>query len=196
MIYINEWLPNPTGPDNCVNCGKGGEFIELYNGGAQVVGLGGWMIKTESGKKFSLSGHRIAPHGYTLLKRSETKLSLRNTDGGLTLYGAEGRLIDRAQFLGSAPEGKSFSRVDHGTAETTHFAFVGPTPGAPNETVSTAIRAKEYPLNVPLNAPLSPMVFGAIVAGTAALLVGLIMYVIHSHEDVAKLLFGGDDGVW
>jgi hypothetical protein len=186
VVFINEWLPNPTGPD------VAREFIELYNDGAQPVGLGGWAIKTENGKKFSLSGRGIVARGYLVLKRSETKLSLRNESGGISLYDAKGVLVDQARFLGSAPEGKSFSRVDYGAEKIEHFTFVDPTPGVANKTVNTAIAVQEYPRGVPLNRRLESSEFLAIMVGTAAVLAGLIIYVLKANEDLSELFFGRD----
>lgn len=186
MVYINEWLPNPTGADAM------GEFIELYNNGGAVVNLSGWIIKTENGKKFSLAGRSISAHGYLVLKRSVTKLSLRNTDGGLSLYDARGILIDHGDFSGDAFEGKSFSRVDRGTGLVEHYAFVSPTPGAQNKTVNVTVAIREYPAGVRLNVQFTSAEFFAIMMGTAILLAGLILYVAKSHEDLSNLFFGRD----
>lgn len=187
MVFINEWLPNPVGVD------AAGEFIELYNSGGAAVILNGWALKTENGKKFSLVGWSIPARRYLLLKRSVTKLSLRNSDGGLALYSPNGALVDRANFLGSALEGKSFSRADYGTGPEQHFVFADPTPGALNKTVSAAIVVRNYPTGVPLNHRLESSGFFAIIMGVAALLTGLIVYVAKTHEDLSELFFGGDE---
>ena len=79
MIFINEWLPNPTGAD------VKNEFIELYNNSAVPVNLRGWILKTESGKKSTLSGV-IGSKEYLVFKKTETKLTLKNVDGSLSLY--------------------------------------------------------------------------------------------------------------
>jgi len=183
MIFLNEWLPNPTGAD------AAGEFIELYNSGGATVNLNGWALATEKGKKFSLTGRSIPAHGYLVLKRSSTKLSLRNTDGGLSLYDARGIRTDYGNFDGSAPEGKSFSRVDHGTGPAEHFTFVYPTPGAQNKTVNVAVAFRTYPAGIPLGARFTSGEFSAIMMGTAILLAGLILYVAKSHEDLSNLFF-------
>ena len=106
MVFLNEWLPNPTGSDTK------GEFIELWNGGSSPVNLNGWILQADGKKKFRLFG-TIKADGYLLLPRSETKLSLKNTDGKLVLFDAAGRLADQPAFEGSAPEGKSFNRVSY-----------------------------------------------------------------------------------
>ncbi len=161
MLYINEWLPNPVGND------ASGEFIELYNSGAGVVSLGGYALGDGAKKTFSLAGYNIPPGGYLVLKHAQDKLSLKNTDGEVLLYGPDGRAVDRANFAGAAPEGKSFSRVDYGTAPIAHFAFEYPTPSVANKTVDTTVHANSYPLGVPLSAQLSPGGFILLMFGTA-----------------------------
>ncbi len=169
-----------------------GEFAELYNSGSVAISLSGWILKTENGKKFSLAGRSVPAHGYLLLPRSTTKLPLRNTDGGLFLYGPGGALVDSGNFLGTAPEGQSFSRIDYRTGPAQHFAFVDPTPGAPNKTMGAAIAVNEYPRGIPLSRPLENSQFFAIMMGTAALITGLLIYVIRSNEDLSKLFLEGD----
>lgn len=121
MVLINEFLPNPIGED------KIGEFIELYNGGFNPISLSGHFLRDESGKTFYLSG-MLGPKEYLNLPRSLTKIAINNSDETLFLYDAEGRLLDKAAFLGSAKEGGSFSRVGE------VFLFTEtPTPGIPNK---------------------------------------------------------------
>lgn len=187
MVYLNEWLPNPVGVDTT------GEWVELYNSGAAAADMRGWVLETESGKKFLFAKGSVPAHGYLLAKRSVTKLALRNTDGGLLLYNTAGMLVDEGVFQGSAPVGQSFSRVDYGTGPEQHFAFVDPTPGAANKTVSAAVAVSNYPMDVPLNHRFTSSAFFAIMMGTAALVAGLIIYVIKTHEDLPQLFFGGDE---
>lgn len=189
MIYINEWLPNPAGTDG------DNEFIELYNSGSTPVDLSGWGIVTEKGKKFILPKRTIAPKSYLNLKKSETKLSLRNTDGGLFLRDASGKTIDRGSFYGSAPEGKSFSRVEYSGVAAFQFSFAEPSPGAPNRAVKNELVAERYPVGVPLRpARLDAGGFFGIMIGSAALIAGLIIYVIHTNDEISQLFFGGDAG--
>ncbi len=190
MIFLNEWLPNPVGPD------AAGEFAELYNSGSSAVGLDGWVLKTENGKKFSLAGRSIAARGYLVLKKNITKLALRNTDGGLFLYNSAGALVDGGSFLGSALEGQSFSRVDYGTGPAQHFAFTSSTPGAANGVASITVADRAYPAGVPLNHQLESFGFFGIMMGTALLLLGLIIYVIKTNEDLSELFFRRDEEVW
>jgi hypothetical protein len=186
MLYLNEWFPNPAGND------VKGEFIELYNDGNAAVGLTGYALKAENGKKFLLKGRVILAHGYLFLKRSDTKLSLRNTDGGLFLYDPNGAIIDQAHFLDSAPEGKSFSRIDYKMTAAQHFAFTDPTPGTANGAINTTVATRNYLFDTPLNRQLKGADFFAIMMGTAMLLLGLVVYTIKTNEDLSKLFFGRD----
>jgi hypothetical protein len=189
MVFINEWLPNPVGAD------AAGEWVEFWNGGGTAVDLNGWILKTENGKKFSLAGWRIPAHGYLVLNRTTTKLSLRNTDGGLTLYDALGALADHGNFDGSAPEGKSFSRVDYAMGPAQHFAFADPTPGVANAVAHNAVAVRNYPAHAPLNRGFTNFAFSAIMMGTAVLLTGLIIYVIKTNDSLSEPFFQRDDGV-
>ena len=183
MVFINEWLPNPVGPDPV------GEFIELYNTGGVSISVRGWKIVNEKGKKFELGAHVIEGKGYVVLRRPELTFALRNTDENLSLYDSAGHLVDSARFLGSAPSGKSFSRVNYATEDITHFAFVDPTPGASNHILNTAIAAIPYPTGMPLNEQLGAGGFLALLFGVAALLTGFIIYIMERNEDLSELFF-------
>jgi hypothetical protein len=190
VVFINEWLPNPVGVD------AAGEFIELYNSGSGAVGLDGWVLATGKNKKFSLMGRSIPAYGYLVLKKSATKLALRNADGELSLYSPGGALVDSGDFLGSALTGKSFSRVDYGVGPAQHFAFVDPTPGAPNKATPIVIADHTYPVGVPLGHQLESFGFFGIMMGTAVLFVGLVVYVIKTNKDLSELFFRRDEEVW
>lgn len=188
MIYINEWLPNPVGND------AAGEFVELYNSSGGAVSLEGYALS--AGKKAtSLAGYSIAGHGYLVLNKAQSKLSLKNSDGGLWLYGPSGQPIDYGAFAGAAPEGKSFSRVSYDAANIQHFAFVYPTPGAVNETISTAVSVIQYPIGVSLTPQLAPISFIGITLGTAFALAILFIYVIKKDYELQKLFFGRDEAL-
>ena len=123
MIYINEWLPNPSGSD------KGAEWIELFNGGTEKISLKNWTLVSGNGKKFVLNDQALIPGGYLVLKQPETKLTLRNQNDSLALYDNRGKIISQSSFYGSAPEGKSFSRDDDQAVRGATFVFSEQTPG-------------------------------------------------------------------
>ena len=126
MITISEWLPNPKGSD------AKGEWVELFNSGAESVPLHGYRLTTGKGKGFLFSNQTISAGEHLVLPRETTKLSLINTDGSLVLFDASGAKVDIASFIGQAPEGKSVSRAGE------RFSFGEPTPGAENKVVLTA----------------------------------------------------------
>lgn len=121
MVFLNEWLPNPVGADTA------GEFLEPYNGGAATVSLDGWSIKTENGKSFSLGGRTIPPQGYLVLKHDATKLTLRNTDGRLSLYAPGGAFClgasdaRRAEQNGGHHRGGVLTTVQRCVEPAVHF---------------------------------------------------------------------------
>jgi len=181
MVFVNEWLPNPAGSD------VEGEWVELWNDGNTEISLDGWRLATKGGKSFSLSGKDIAPEGFFVLHRKETKLTLHNQDGELALYDAGGKLIQEASFLGSAPEGKSFSHQGGGI-----FIFTEPTLGAHNAVAGVEIIKNTYPLGEPLNPSVGSGGILGMAIGTGLVLAGLVMIVLLRNEDLSKLLFGGD----
>ncbi|NCO15246.1 hypothetical protein COW77_02285 [Candidatus Wolfebacteria bacterium CG18_big_fil_WC_8_21_14_2_50_39_7] len=130
-MLINEFFPNPVGKD------ADGEWIELFNNGQETVNFSGWQIKDASGKTFIFSGQggsatggknqELGPAGYLLLDYKTTKISLNNNGETLFLYDQNGALIDKAEFTGSAPEGKSLIRKNN------QFVFTDkPTPAKAN----------------------------------------------------------------
>ncbi len=187
MLYINEWFPNPVGPD------AAGEFIELYNSGGASVVLDGYALGAGGKKKVSLSGYTIPPRGYLSLAHARIKMSLKNTDGEVLLYGPHGEGVDEARFAGVAPEGRSWSRVDYGTAPIGHFAWTYPTPGAANRTIDMGVTARRYPYGVSLAPRLG---LGGVVlfaACVSAVLLALFLYVISKNKNISDLLLGGDE---
>lgn len=179
MVYINEWLPNPVGAD------EDGEWVELWNNGANPVYLKGWFLKTASDKKFIFKDRKIEVNNYLTLKRSEIKLALQNQNGSLYLYDAAGQLIDSAGFLGSAPEGKSVSRFGK------DFIFTNPTPGGANNAVAEASLINNiYPFSEPLNKRLGQSIFWELLIGTSLILTVFVIFVLKRNENFSKLFFG------
>ena len=187
MIYINEWFSNPVGPD------ASGEFVELYNSAHAAAHLDGWSLKASAKKAYPLTRRTIAPRGYLLLMRSETKLALKNSDETLSLYDASGRLADQSSFVGAAPEGKSFSRINYGSADVQHFAFMTSTPDAANGTIDNRLTVRGYAFNAPLDVRLNTAQFFGMMMWVAVLLAALITYAIKTNDNVSQRLFGRDE---
>ncbi len=187
MLYLNEWLPNPVGND------AAGEFIELYNSSSVAMNLSGYALGDGAKKRFSLNGYSVPPGGYLVLKKAQDKLSLKNTDGEVLLYGPGGQAMDSASFAGAAPEGKSFSRVDYGTAPVAHFAFEYPTPGVANKAINTTVSASDYPFGVSLSSGLSPGSFVLLVFGVASFFLLFFIYVIQKNRNISDFFFGRNE---
>lgn len=181
MVLINEWLPNPAGPD------ASGEWIELANTGGAPVALFGWQVRNKAGKKGMLKGE-IPAHGLLVVGRADSKLTLKNTDEAIALLDPRGALVDRSEFFGTAPEGKSFARV--GGA----FSFRNPTPGAPNEAAGgVVVKSAAYPFGIPLNGSFGAFGFFVLLAAAAVLITGLVLFVVATNENLSNLFFGRDE---
>lgn len=110
-MKISEILPNPIGKD------PGGEWIKLFNDSPEPVDLAGWRIKDASGKTFVFKNQTVASAEYLTLDYKTTKISLNNNGETLLLYNRKEELIDKAEFVGTAPEGKNAKR------QNGHFVF-------------------------------------------------------------------------
>ncbi len=208
MVFINEWLPNPAGND------AQNEWVELFNDGSVPAGshtkeprlfgvgvnLRGWVLKTQSGSKAKLRGV-IGADEYLILKRSATKLVLKNSDEKLFLYDAKGSLADQSGFLGVAAEGKSFSRLNsneltsHGAKHL--FIWADPTPGARNNiTLDTSIIKNNYPYGVALNHPFGKAQLIGLLLGSSIVLAAIIFYAVKKHENLSNLFFERDEEAW
>jgi hypothetical protein len=189
MVYINEWFPNPIGND------AKGEFVELFNTSDTGVRLNGWALWTGGkSKKVFLNGFSIPAHGYLILKKPEIKLSLKNSDGGLWLYGPSGTVLDHGAFIGLALEGESFSRVNYSSADVQHFVFVAPTPGMANVMIDDQVTVRHYPLNTPLNPALNTIQFLGLLVGAVFTLIGVWAYIIYKNEKISKFVFRKNAG--
>lgn len=190
MVFINEWLPNPAGADAV------GEWVELFNSGQSAVLLNGWSLKSGNGKKVFLKNYSVNAGGYLVLKRTDTKLTLRNAGENIFLYDSAGKLADQSGFLGTAPEGKSFARVQ--TAATPiknqNFIFVEPTPGQPNNIANSQnfLRSAVYPLGQPLNSPLGYVDVLTMTVSAALLFAFFITILLKRNDYLSKLFFGRD----
>lgn len=111
MVIINEFLPNPAGKDT------EGEWVKLFNNGDTAVDVSGWQIKDASAKAFifSATNKKIIAGGETLtLDYKTTKISLNNNGETIFLYDKNGSLVDRAEYTGTATDGKVYIRAENG----------------------------------------------------------------------------------
>lgn len=178
MILINEWLPNPKGTD------AEGEWIELRNSGAEAANLKGWALQAGSGKKYILKEATIAPGGYALVPRSESRLSLKNEGGAIALYDPAGALRDEASFAGSAPEGMSWSRSGE------RFSFAAPTPGAANIAPPPPQTLASVSGDLPPPPHASLLSVSALGAAVALAITCTVVLAVKKDETLSKLFFG------
>lgn len=146
-IVINEFLPNPIGPDDAAK--PGGEWVELYNKSTNDFDVAGWYLydkdnahplpitaaNSDNNGGFLDSGETVVPgHGFLVvyLNGAYTPEWLNNTGSEkIRLFdgpAGTGNLADSYQYSG-APENKSFARIPDGTGD---FVDPIPTPLAPN----------------------------------------------------------------
>lgn len=190
MVFINEWMPNPVGSDTA------GEWVELFNSGPSLVSLSGWFLKNGTDKKVFLNKYTIGSGSYLVLKRSETKLTLRNTDETLFLYDSSGTLVDQSGFFGSAPEGKSFARIQtiNPLVKNQNFIFSQPTPGQQNSIINDQnfLMNNIYPFGQPLNTSLGYVTVFMITICSAFLLAFFITILVKRNDYLSKLFFSRD----
>jgi hypothetical protein len=178
MIIINEFLPNPVGKD------ADGEWIELFNNDLKPINLGNWKIKDASGKTFIFKGQflnkTISSGEYLILNYKTTKISLNNDAETLFLYDSGGNLVDKAEFSGSVPEGKSFGR-----SAGKFILTEKPTPASANifEKLKPVSTASDFSSNNNLIANIgSPVNFSGIFMGFFICLALALLFIFISKK--------------
>jgi|SRR3989344_4636774 len=184
MILINEWLPNPKGSDTT------GEWVELFNNGNTAQDISGWKLTAGAKGKYIFPKTVIQGDEYLIVHRKTSKLVLRNSDEAIFLFDARGNMEDSSAYLGTAPEGKSFSRVSLENSDR-NFVFAEPTPGGENK-ISGIVNLIDnaYPPHVPLNSVIG--LSGMVVLACAAALVvtSLVFYVVKTNAYLKDIFFG------
>jgi len=149
-IVINEFLPDPIGPDNAP--APNGEWVELYNKGSATITLTNWYLMDLDGKLLPIPTFNIAPEGFLVvyLNGAFSPEWLDNTGDGIALLAPQGVLpspfcfggyclVDVHFFTGAQViEGKSFARIPDGSKV---WYDPMPTPGAENQLSEEEIMA-------------------------------------------------------
>ena len=94
-IIINEVLPNPKTADQT------DEWIELYNTNDVSVAISGWKLQDTGGASTTYTIPKntfMAAHGYVVLKRPVTKITLNNDVDGLRLLSPSGTVVDTMEY--------------------------------------------------------------------------------------------------
>jgi len=143
-IRFTELLPKP-------NEGADAEWIEIINAGNKTVNLGNWMLADTAKQKSPYiipDAVTLAPGQFYIFKRSDTKISLNDSEDSLFLYDYNDRLIDQITYA-KAKKGHSYALITTSQqADGERFASANgappdrtkiswewietPTPGAPN----------------------------------------------------------------
>ena len=177
-ILINEWLPNPDGPD------AENEWVELFNGGARSESLTGWVLQSGNGKKFSLPPKTLGSGEYLVITRPESKLTLRNKDEQLSLFDASGKLVDHSAFLGSAPQGESFARGGD------KFSFAAPTPGQANVFDNSSAETAAVVMNQPLHPRAGTWEPVLLCLAAGVIISACFLFAIKQDHELSELFFG------
>lgn len=159
-IVINEFLPNPVGPDDAL--APNGEWVELYNKGSATIALTNWYFMDLDGKLLPIPASSIAPKGFlaVYLNGAFSPGWLDNTGDGLALLAPQDVLpspfcfggyclVDVHFYLGDKViEGKSFARIPDGSNV---WYDPMPTPGQQNQLSEEEIEAGLQPDIIELN---------------------------------------------
>jgi len=135
-VLLNEFMPAPHSVD-WDDDGAGDhndEWIELYNAGPAVAGLGGWQLDdvadAGSGPYTIPADKAIPPGGFLVFFKKDIGVSLNNDGDGVRLLRPDGTVADEYHYTHSPGYDRSFSRtVDGGGHWTADYAV---TLGAPN----------------------------------------------------------------
>ncbi len=135
-VLLNEFMPAPHSVDwdNDGTADYNDEWIELYNAGQAVVGLGGWQLddvaEGGSGPYTIPADQIIPPGGFLVFFKKDSGVSLNNDGDGVRLLRPDGMVADEYHYTHSPGYDRSFSRtVDGGGHWTADYAV---TLGAPN----------------------------------------------------------------
>jgi hypothetical protein len=131
-VHLSEILPAPRGIDWDRNgvANARDEWIELYNGSARRVDIGGWSLDLGRGRSRPYRiprGTLLQPGAYLILYRQQTNLALDDASGQVRLLDPAGRLVDSANYGALLPD-RSLSRDPLGLWRTDW----PPSPGAPS----------------------------------------------------------------
>jgi len=154
-ILINEFLPDPKGPDDASK--PAGEWVEIYNRGNSTTTLTGWYLSDLKGNQLAVPTSDIAPKGFLVVYLNGAFPSewLDNSGDAVLLWAPKSANVEPslcfrnycladAHFYRGAKvvEGKSFARIPDGS-ETWYDP--DPTPGAENQLSEEEIAAELQP---------------------------------------------------
>ncbi|MFH0905357.1 MAG: lamin tail domain-containing protein [bacterium] len=134
-VRINEVYPQPNTTAN-------DEFVELYNFGSTTVNLKGWEVDDvlDGGSSpFELDGVSIAPKGFVVIYKPDSKITLNDDGDSVHLIQPNGFLLDSTTYEKST-RGYTWSRFNDGwkwtdapTPNGTNVFHLPPPPPVPPE---------------------------------------------------------------
>jgi len=132
QITLNEVLPDPERVDwdGDGEASFMDEWIELYSAADSPAALDGWTLSDDGGSYRIPAGTVIWPHGYLLLYRAQTRLSLGDWRDTIVLMRSDGSLADQFSYNGGPGNDRSYCRDGDGWGEWTGDCDV--TAGAAN----------------------------------------------------------------
>ncbi|MGA9349991.1 MAG: lamin tail domain-containing protein, partial [Anaerolineae bacterium] len=104
VVLLNEFMPAPHNVDwdNDGTADYNDEWIELYNAGQAVVGLGGWQLddvaEGGSGPYTIPAGKIIPPGGFLVFFKRDTGVSLNNDEDWVRLLRPDGTVADEYHY--------------------------------------------------------------------------------------------------
>ncbi len=137
FVAINEFLPAPAGTvdwDGNGEADANDEWIELYNPNKVPVDLSSWWLDDAAGGSPPYvfpPGTVLSGHGFLVIYKRESGLTLNNSGDYIRLFDSNGDLVDSVHY----PQVKrtdmtSWSRIQDGTGTWTDT--FPPSPGEPN----------------------------------------------------------------
>lgn len=119
-VVINEFLPNPSGPSS-----EDTEWIELFNTTDASIDISGWFLDdiADGGTSpFVIPiGTTIAAQGFVTFEKSQSNVTLNNTEDTVRLLNAQNELIDSYTYTETTDD-VSYGRRSDGNAEWTSFS--------------------------------------------------------------------------
>ena len=101
-LLISEFMPDPVGSDEA-------EWVELYNNYREEINLTGWQLDDgpAGSRPYVFSkGSKIKPGEFLVIKKSDTKLSLNNSNDQVRLLTPLAEVWQEVSY-DQAPEGQS-----------------------------------------------------------------------------------------
>ena len=107
-IYINKFLPNPTGADS------ENEWIELCNSGKNDVDLTGFSLDDSAvgSKPYQLDDYSLAAESCIFITSAESHIALNNNSDSVRFLDINGEVVDQVDYSGGG-EGLVYGKIDN-----------------------------------------------------------------------------------